>query len=246
MGQKELVTCPLETGQQPVLGNGPVPCYWMFVGEAPGAEEERAGKPFVGASGKLFNKLLEEAGLVRESVFVTNVERFRPPKNRPPKKSEGDGCLEVLVGEFAEVRPRVVVTLGATALKVFLKGASLTMEHGKAKKIQWGSRDDVVLVPWYHPAAALHDPRLVDVVTRDAERLGGEVGGVGLTVPTDYKLATDKDVVDYISNVTTIGFDTETTSPKRGGVFQTDEAEMVGYSVSVLAGTGLYVGVGDE
>lgn len=235
----------LDTGVM-VEGEGPRPSQVMFIGEAPGADEERQGRPFVGRAGHLLDQALKAAGFTRSEVYITNLVKHRPPNNRTPHKSEIKACLPSLLQEVSDVFPSILVLLGATVLHTFFPATSLSMEHGKARLcgvLDWG---DFVVVPWYHPAAVLHNPNLLPVFFTDAGRFWGEVGTVGGTEPElDYTLVTPEEVLDHLKGVKVFAFDTETTSPKRGGVFQTDEARPVGYSVSVGSHTGWYVEVSD-
>src|SRR6266498_1368653 len=133
--------CPLfEIGTQTVFGEGPVDARLMFIGEAPGAQEDKAGRPFVGPAGKLFNEALEEAGIDRSEVYVTNTVKHRPwvagrsgrQKNRAPKQSEINACRQWHVREIALVRPEMIVCLGAKAAQEILgKDFKLTKERGR-------------------------------------------------------------------------------------------------------------------
>lgn len=231
--------CPLHGNVSCVPGSGPSG-DWFFVGEAPGEEEDKSLVPFVGKAGRRFNALLEhEAGLARASVYVTNVERHRPPGNRPPRKSEIVACLSDLKSDLMKVRPKYVVAMGAKAIGTFKKGVKLAAEHGKGSLLTnvLGTGLDVMFVPWYHPAYSFRNPGIIGVMTSDAQRLRQEVAGTA-EVPTNYTLGLDS--MD-LKGVKQYGFDTETTSPQRGGVFQTGEAELVGYSIAVERGRAAYV-----
>jgi DNA polymerase len=130
------------------------------VGEAPGAKEDAAGRPFVGSSGKVLNKILEEEGLPREKVFITNTVKCRPPNNRPPKQEEMDACLPCLESEL-EGR-KVIVTLGRSAAKDLLKReVSMRDEVNQPTTVNIGGRD-IVLIPAYHPAASFYNPKVKD------------------------------------------------------------------------------------
>ena len=229
----------------PVVGEGPVPSQYMFIGEAPGYEETARERPFVGPSGRLLNKLLEGyTELRRPTVYVTNVVKHRPPQNRTPLISERRPYLPYLYEEIRRVQPKVIVALGGVALWVFGKDLKVTSEHGRARLAALPSADwEGVLVPWFHPAYALRTPTVMVQLHADVTKLRDEVARVCAVMPqTDYGLAEESDIVAHLlAHWCTFGFDTETTSPKRAGVFQTDEAELVGYSVSWAPFTGRYV-----
>jgi len=227
-----------------VLGDGPMPCDWMFIGEAPGAVEDQAGRPFSGPSGKLFNTLLERfTELRRPFVYVTNVCKHRPLDNRTPKVSEVKPYLPFLYSEIREVNPKVIVTLGGTAAKVFDSKFKITAEHGIARWVELPDGWPVILVPWYHPAFAIRNADARVALAEDAQRLSEQIARLGITEPEpDYSLGDEQGIVSHLlSNWGTFGLDTETTSPTRANTFMTDEADMVGYSVSMAPRTGQYV-----
>ena len=150
-----------------VPGGGSADAEVVFVGEAPGASEDRQGVPFVGSAGKLLGRLLAEAGLERDDVWVTNVVKARPPKNRDPKPDEAAHHWPWLEAELEVLAPRFVVPLGRHALARFVPGAKIGEAHGHA--VQAGER---TVFPWYHPAAALHNQSLRATLEEDARRLG--------------------------------------------------------------------------
>jgi uracil-DNA glycosylase family 4 len=139
----------------------------MIVGEAPGFNEDVQGKPFVGAAGKLLDTLLNQIGLSRESVFITNVLKCRPPQNRDPMPHEAEACLPYLRRQFRLVQPKVVLVLGRHALERMLPGVGpISRVHG-----QLHERSGVAFMPLYHPAAALHNGSLVNELQRDFDRV---------------------------------------------------------------------------
>ena len=151
-----------------VPGEGPADAAIMFVGEAPGAEEDRQGRPFVGASGALLIGLLALAGLDRKEVFITSVIKCRPPGNREPTGVELAACRAHLDAQVAVIRPKVVCTLGRIAAQALLgRPLSISKEHGRSRRI-----GEVLYMPLYHPAAALHQPRLRATLEADMVRLG--------------------------------------------------------------------------
>ena len=167
------VRCPqLAQGRQSVVfGAGNADADLMFIGEAPGATEDKLGVPFVGQAGKLLDRLLEEIGLAREDVFIHNVLCCRPPGNRDPLSVEIENCHEWLLEKVRLVEPRVVCTLGNFATKL-LRGepVGITRLHGQAEIRVIGDRA-VRLYPLFHPAAALYTPSNVDLLRADFARI---------------------------------------------------------------------------
>ena len=157
---------PCESCTTFVPGEGSALARIVVVGEAPGAREDAAGRPFVGAAGKILDALLEEAGLAREDVFITNVVKARPPGNRDPRADEVAHHWPWLERQLEVISPQLVVPLGRHALRRFAPKARIGEVHGAP--LHAGGRD---LFPLYHPAAALHDPRLLPTLYEDARRL---------------------------------------------------------------------------
>ena len=245
MGAGVLAVSNLFPGQQVVLGHGPNPCDYLFVGEAPGAVEDQKGLPFQGPSGKLLDKTLAYwTELRRADVWATNIVKQRPPKNRDPKASEIKASLPYFTDELERVNPKVVVTLGGIALKVFEKKGKVTECHGTVRPATLGNWSGL-LVSWFHPAFALRSPAAFQAFALDAGRLASQVGvASALVTPTTYRMATEDDVIEAYrkDKPLVVGFDTETTSPTQGRkVFMTDQAEMVGWSISWKEGNGYYV-----
>ena len=150
-----------------VPGEGEASAEVMFVGEAPGASEDKQGRPFVGRAGRLLDDLLAVAGLERGAVYITNVVKARPPKNRDPRADEVAHHMPWLEAELALVQPRLIVPLGRHALAHFSAGAKISQVHG-TELTERGRR----LFPLYHPAAALHTQSLRDTLFEDARALG--------------------------------------------------------------------------
>jgi len=160
--------CPLhETRTKVVFGAGNADADLMFVGEAPGAEEDRQGLPFVGRAGQLLNQLLEEIGLSREEVFIANVLKNRPPGNRDPQPQEIQACEPWLWRQVALIEPRVVCTLGNFSTKL-LSGSptGITKVRGTPQVHELGGRM-VYLLPLFHPAAALRTPAVKETLRAD-------------------------------------------------------------------------------
>jgi uracil-DNA glycosylase family 4 len=162
---------PCETCTNFVPGEGAADARVVVVGEAPGAREDATGRPFVGPAGKLLDGLLAEAGLLREDVFITNVVKARPPGNRDPRAAEVAHHRPWLEAQLGAIEPELIVPLGRHALRHFAPDAQISEVHGT----RVGER----LFPLYHPAAALHNPRLRETLSADARALGAELADPG-------------------------------------------------------------------
>lgn len=147
--------CALCRGRMNVVpGEGDPNADLMFIGEGPGAEEDRLGRPFVGRSGELLTKMIHAIGLERSEVYICNVVKCRPPANRDPAPEEAETCLPYLRAQVALVRPRVIALLGRVACQYTLREQiSVTRDHGR-----WFERKGVWMMPTFHPAALLRDP----------------------------------------------------------------------------------------
>jgi uracil-DNA glycosylase family 4 len=155
------------TRTQAVPGEGPVGARIMFIGEGPGEQEDRSGRPFVGAAGQLLDQLLTRAGLHRPDIFITNIVKCRPPRNRDPQPGEAAACRLYLDAQIALLTPRLICLLGKPATHALLSpGASMGKVHGVPQEVE-----GIIYVPLYHPAAALHQPSLEAVLVQDMERL---------------------------------------------------------------------------
>lgn len=151
-----------------VPGEGPLDANVLVVGEAPGREEDAVGRPFVGSAGKVLDAALTSAGLARDEVFVTNVVKCRPPKNRRPKSDEVEACRPYLLEQIDLVRPKVLVTLGATGLAALLgPGVELKDARARAHLVH-----GLPLVATYHPAAVLYNRRLERDLRKDLRKVG--------------------------------------------------------------------------
>ncbi|MGQ9585933.1 MAG: uracil-DNA glycosylase family protein [Anaerolineae bacterium] len=149
-----------------VPGEGPPDARLMFIGEGPGFHEDRQGRPFVGAAGKLLEELLASIGLRREEVFIANVIKCRPPGNRDPLPEELSACKPYLDRQIELIRPRVIVTLGRFSMARYFPGATISRVHGQAKRFggTW-------VIPVFHPAAALHQPRYHPALEEDFRKI---------------------------------------------------------------------------
>jgi uracil-DNA glycosylase len=164
--------CPLhQTRTTVVFGSGNADADLMFVGEAPGANEDKQGLPFVGQAGKLLEKLLGEIGLDRSDVFICNTVKCRPPNNRDPHPNEIESCNEYLQRQVELIQPHVICTLGNFSTKL-LRGdnTGISRLHGQAEIREIGARA-IRLYPLYHPAAALYTPSNLEVLRTDFQRI---------------------------------------------------------------------------
>lgn len=145
----------------------------MFIGEAPGRQEELAGRPFVGAAGKLLNQLLNGIGLKREDVYITNVIKCRPPENRDPLPEEIEACRGWLDEQIKLVRPRLIVLLGRHALNRFLPGLKISKVHGQPHQQELAGLGSFIFFPIYHPAAALYNRAMREPLEEDFRKIPG-------------------------------------------------------------------------
>ncbi|MGI8926234.1 MAG: uracil-DNA glycosylase family protein [Tepidiformaceae bacterium] len=160
--------CPLaRTRTLAVPGEGPLDAEVLFIGEAPGVNEDRQGRPFVGAAGQFLGELLAAANLRREDVYICNVLKCRPPANRDPLPGEIEACRDYLDEQIEMVDPRVIVTLGRSSMGRYFPGESISRIHGSVREVDGRS-----CVPMYHPAAALHQQNLREVILADFRKLG--------------------------------------------------------------------------
>jgi len=175
--------CRLAEGRtQVVFGVGDPDADLMFVGEAPGFHEDKQGYPFVGAAGKLLDKLLEGIGLSRRDVYIANVLKCRPPGNRDPMPDEIEACESHLFRQLELIEPKLVATLGNFATKLLSgKPAGITRVHGRPQEAVVGGRR-VTLYPIYHPAAALYTPAMLKTLEEDFARIPALLSGAG-TIP---------------------------------------------------------------
>lgn len=155
-----------ETRTNAVPGDGSTTAAVMFIGEGPGKNEDEQGIPFIGRAGKLLDSLLNEVPLRREDVYITNVVKCRPPGNRDPEPDEVAACMPYLQAQIELIDPRVIVTLGRHSMLRFYPQGKISNDHGRIINI--GKR---VLLPVYHPAAALRNPRLNETLKQDMRRI---------------------------------------------------------------------------
>lgn len=151
-----------------VFGEGPENASLMIIGEAPGAEEAKSGRPFVGNSGKLLNKYLEEAEIARDKVYITNTLKIRPPKNRKPQSSEIKQAVPFLERQIRLVKPKILVCLGSTAVQAIVDPrARITELRGI-----WIEKDSLQIMPTFHPSAVFRDKEKRQLLKRDLIEAG--------------------------------------------------------------------------
>ena len=149
-----------------VPGEGAADAQIMFIGEGPGFYEDQQGRPFVGASGKFLDELLASIGLSRKTTFIANVVKCRPPSNRDPQPDEIEACSKHLDAQIDIIKPKVIVTLGRHSMQRYFPGEAISRAHGQPRR-----KGDQIVVPMYHPAAALHQGSLRKVIESDFKRL---------------------------------------------------------------------------
>jgi uracil-DNA glycosylase family 4 len=161
-------SCELyKTRTNPVPGEGNLSSRVMLVGEGPGANEDKLGKPFVGDAGKILNGLLSSIGLTREDVFIGNTVKCRPPHNRTPHSTEIDACRPFLVSQIALIAPKIIVILGNAALISLLGiGYSISKVRGNLINV-----DGILFFPTFHPAAALYRREVLEIIQADFLKL---------------------------------------------------------------------------
>jgi uracil-DNA glycosylase len=166
-----------EKGYEPVFGEGNPDAKVMFIGEAPGAQEAKAGRPFVGSAGQVLDSLLASIGIEREDVYITNVVKDRPPGNRDPRVGEIELYAPFLLRQIEIIRPSVIATLGRFAMDFVLEqynhprqGQKIGELHGEVLQAET-SYGEVTIVPLYHPAAAFYNQNLQAVIEKDFQVL---------------------------------------------------------------------------
>jgi DNA polymerase len=167
-----------------VMGDGNIDAEIVLIGEAPGKNEDETGLPFVGAAGKFLNEMLAGAGINRSDVFITNIVKYRPPNNRDPLPEEKKAFWPYLVRQLDVIQPQIVVTLGRHSMEYFLPDQKISMIHGQPKRITFGDKK-IVVVPLYHPAAALYNggmratlisdfiklPKIINILKNEKENI---------------------------------------------------------------------------
>ncbi|MCL2280798.1 uracil-DNA glycosylase [Candidatus Saccharibacteria bacterium] len=164
--------CPelAEQATNLVIGDGNVNAEIVFVGEAPGKSEDEQGLPFVGAAGKFLNEMLETSNMQRQDVYITNIVKYRPPNNRDPFPEEKEVFWPFLLRQLEIIQPKIVATLGRHSMEYFLPNAKISEIHGQPKRINLGSQT-VVIVPLFHPAAALYNGSMRETLMNDFAKI---------------------------------------------------------------------------
>lgn len=177
--------CPdlAKTATNLVMGDGNVDADIVFIGEAPGKNEDEQGIPFVGAAGKFLDTMLETINMKRADIYITNIVKYRPPDNRDPLPEEKSAFWPYLVRQLDVINPKIVVTLGRHSMEYFLPEQKISLIHGQPKRVQFGERK-LVVMPLYHPAAALYNggmrqtlsddfmklPKLINILEKEKEQ----------------------------------------------------------------------------
>jgi len=160
--------CPdlAKTATKLVMGDGDLDAGIFFIGEAPGKKEDEVGLPFMGAAGRFLNQMLEAAEMQRSDVYITNIVKYRPPENRDPTKVEKAAFLPYLLQEIEIIKPKVVITLGRHSMEYFLPSAKIGEVHGQPQQVKV-NQQDILLIPLFHPAAALFNGSLRQTLIND-------------------------------------------------------------------------------
>lgn len=161
---------------QLVFGDGDADADIVLIGEAPGKKEDEQGLPFVGAAGKFLNKMLQTIDLERKDIYITNIVKYRPPNNRDPLPAEKKAFLPYLQSQLEVIQPKVVVTLGRHSMNCFLPDLQISKVHGEPRPIHLNFKDSsaglqVVIMPLYHPAAALYNPGMRQTLLDDFAKI---------------------------------------------------------------------------
>lgn len=156
--------CPelAEQATQLVFGDGNPDAELIFIGEAPGKQEDIQGLPFVGAAGKFLDEMLESVGLSRKGIYITNIVKYRPPNNRDPLPTEKSAFLPYLQAQIEVIQPKLIIPLGRHSMNCFLPDLQISKVHGQPKQYK-----GLVYVPLYHPAAALYNGNLRKTLQED-------------------------------------------------------------------------------
>lgn len=165
-------TCTLKTtATQPVFGAGNPEAQVVFIGEAPGKNEDLQGIPFVGAAGKFLDEMLESIKMKRSTIYITNMVKYRPPNNRDPLPEEKDACSAWLHAELAFINPLMIVFLGRHAMNNFFPDAKISEVHGKLLIKKFPHIQTTYFLPLYHPAAALYNGSMRDKLFIDFKEI---------------------------------------------------------------------------
>src|SRR3989344_6257756 len=169
---KEECKCELKaTATQAVPGDGNADAEIVFIGEAPGKKEDELGIPFVGAAGKFLDEMLGLINLKREEIYITNIVKYRPPNNRDPLPEEKASCRQWLLDELKIISPRLIIFLGRHAMNNFFPDLQISGAHGKLLIKKFKGISTSYFFPLYHPAAALYDGSMREILVKDFEKI---------------------------------------------------------------------------
>src|ERR1035437_4924877 len=174
LNKKWIEECKCElkkTAIQAVSGFGNVNADIVFIGEAPGKSEDQKGEPFVGAAGKFLNEMLQLINLKREDVYITNIVKYRPPDNRDPLPAEKSACRQWLLEELKIIEPKLIIFLGRHAMNNFFPDLQIGQAHGKLLIKKFKGMSTKYFFPLYHPAAALYDGGMREVLIKDFKKI---------------------------------------------------------------------------
>jgi uracil-DNA glycosylase len=160
-----------KTATQAVFGAGNVESDIVFIGEAPGKNEDLKGIPFVGASGKFFDEMLNNIGMVRESIYITNIVKYRPPNNRDPNKDEKEACISWIQDELKIIKPKLIIFLGRHSMLNFFPKEKISEVHGKLLIKNIPELGEQSFLPLYHPAAALYNGSMRKILINDFNKI---------------------------------------------------------------------------
>lgn len=169
---EEIIKCQkcrlCETALSAVVGEGSLNAEIIFIGEAPGKNEDEQGRPFIGRAGKLLTSLIEDLGMKRDEVWIGNIIKHRPPKNRDPKPDEIEACRDFLTRQIELIDPKVIITLGRFSYNYFVPDGKISSERGKLIDV-----GKYKVFPVYHPAAALRNKKFLNTLKNDFSELSG-------------------------------------------------------------------------
>ena len=169
---KENCKCELKkTATQAVFGDGNAEAEVVFVGEAPGKNEDLGGRPFIGAAGKFLEEMLESIGMKRENIYITNIVKYRPPNNRDPEPEEKKDCSEWLYKELSIISPKLVIFLGRHSMNDFFPDLKISDAHGKLIIKKFKHIPVEHFLPLYHPAAALYNGGMRETLIKDFKKI---------------------------------------------------------------------------
>jgi len=169
-----------KTRNKLVFGKGNINSKLLFIGEAPGEKEDIEGIPFIGRAGKYLDKLLNSINLTINDIYIGNILKCRPPKNRNPNKTEIENCTPNLIKQIEIINPKIIITLGNYATKFVLnnfktekmqKIEGISKLHGKIKKIKLKNENEIIIFPIYHPAASFYKPKLKEILETDFKKI---------------------------------------------------------------------------